>query len=246
MKKPLYIQARMKKLCKNQKLDLETLRWIKEKSKINKISVQHFKKDFIPLDKEKFKIFLPQKNWFYKKEFISNIHGMGHTLRVILNSYIICQLKEYKNYYPILIAASIHDIRRKSDKEDPNHGKRAFMWFKKKNLAIKKQLEPLEIEGISMAIVYHNVPYNKIPKQKLLKFRKYIDILKYADAMDRFRLPKQKWWPSEQYLKLNLDKKIFDLSKYLFYETERLVLEKEFSTKNAIILVGLKMKVLKG
>jgi hypothetical protein len=49
-------------------------------------------------------------------------------------------------------------------------------------------------------------------------------ILKTADALDRFRLPKEKWWPDPARMPLAADG-LFGLCQFITFKTERDALE---------------------
>src|SRR5690606_33857514 len=96
-----------------------------------------------------------------------------------------------KNSKILLLSASIHDLRRVLDTKDEGHGFRADKWFElnhsKYNLNLKKD----EINKICKIVRYHEKDnINSSSKLDL----EYINLFKLADTLDRFRLPKEKWW----------------------------------------------------
>lgn len=243
MKIPLYLKIKEHIFDKLQIIDAPTLRWLKEKQKFDEISIFDIKKTFKPLNKEIFLKFIPHSNWFINSSRRLSIHGESHALRVMLFSYLICNIKNIRNYEKHLISASIHDILRASDINDSNHGEGASKWFLE-NTNLFSNLDDEEIEGISAAIKYHDIDYNLIPKEILLKFGDLIDVLKCADALDRFRLPREDWFPKKELFKINLPDNLFELSKKLIYETEDLIINKNLTPLAAVIQISSKLNLI--
>jgi len=225
-------------------MDLETLGWIKKNARPSFLKIQKIKQDFIPLPIDFFKKLSPKEDWFLRRSSSEGIHGMRHILRVIINSYILCHFYNCPDWYPCAIAASVHDLRRRSDGCDNKHGERAARWFVNTQSPSSRSLSEKDKHNIFYAVKYHDVEYNRIPKQKYLEHKNIIDILKCADALDRFRLPKIKWWPNLSYLKLDLNNNLLELSKYLTYQTEYLAIKKIMPDNQALFQVGLSLGVL--
>ncbi len=243
MKTPLYLKIENHIFDKLQVIDAPTLKWLKEKQGFKKVSIFQIKKTFKPLNKNIFLDFIPSPNWFVNPSRLLSIHGLSHALRVMLFSYIICDIKNIKNYEKYLIPALIHDILREFDIDDPNHGERASRWFLE-NSGLFGNLNKKEIEEISVAIKYHDIEYNFIPEDILLKFGNMIKVLKCADALDRFRLPKENWFPKKEVFKIDLPDKIFELSKRLVYETEDLIINKNLTPFMAVFQISSKLNLI--
>jgi len=194
-------------LPKVQHMDKETLDWIR----LNKPKFKTVLSDKIIHD-DCYRIsssYIPRKVWFSDAKKTDTIHGMRHILRVTIhaiNLALLCSLddQQLKN---VCIAANLHDIRRLNDKGDENHGLRTADWFKSNLVDIKKHYKisfsGKDAEAIYSAIFFHEVPYTDLErKENYKKHKKIVDILKSADALDRYRLPKLKWWIDCEYLKL--------------------------------------------
>lgn len=200
-------KAKKKKLPSEQFMDQETLCWIKEnkpKFKSKKINCNVFdcKKVFFYLNK-----FYPKDNWFIKSKAINTIHGIRHMMRVLIYAVIISDYLKLtqKTTYKLSVASAIHDLRRINDNTDPGHGQRAAEWFIKNNNQIlnffKLKMTKQDIEEIYYIIFFHAQDYQIILNDSnYLKYEKNINIFKTLDALDRYRLPKLKWWIDDRYL----------------------------------------------
>lgn len=243
MKSPLYLRIKYHIFDELQILDVSTIDWLKENQEFKEVNIFEIKKAFKPLDKNLFINLAPHSNWFNNSSRRLSIHGESHALRVILFTYILCSLKNIKNYEKYLVAASIHDVARISDNEDLEHGKRASKWFLD-NLDIFCNLSKEDIEEISESVTYHDINYENIPSSALSKSREMIDIIKCADALDRFRLPKEGWWPKKEFFKIDLPERLFDLANKLVYETESLIVKDSFDPLLSVIQIGSKSSLI--
>ncbi|MHA1804232.1 MAG: hypothetical protein ACTSU4_06805 [Promethearchaeota archaeon] len=200
----------MGKLPRNQYMDAVTLNWIRENEPafnaepLLELNLKLKIEDHL----HEIENYIPQIDWFLILKKKDTIHGLRHVIRVMINSFVLLTLKKkrfetcFKN---ALVASSIHDLRRRSDLMDINHGKRAARWFKNNITLIEKQynisLSSHDIDEIYHAIIFHNIPYSKIEKEKYyLKYKILTDILKTADALDRYRLPSIRLWFKAKYI----------------------------------------------
>lgn len=110
-----------------------------------------------------------------------------------------------------------------NDKNDPEHGFTAAEWFLKNRKLF--DVSSRDAKEIYYAVRYHNIPEKYIPKEIDLKYKRSINLLKCADALDRFRLPKVKWWLNEDYLKIKPPEQLINFAKYLIIETEKYCLK---------------------
>lgn len=204
-KESLFKLAEKKELPHYQFIDTGTIAWIKR----NKPKFKKTKKIKLP-DRETLKRFIPLKNWFLTFRGIDSIHGMRHSLRVAINTILIANSFLYRRKLEnLIIAAVLHDIRRKNDKGDPFHGLRAADWFKKNAILVGKkfkiEFQDNDMEEIYWSIFFHGLHNTNFKNNKnYSKFRKSIDIIRTADALDRYRLPKIKWWFNEELLGLRI------------------------------------------
>ncbi len=188
-------------------MDLNTLLWIEDNKPylasphISGIDLKYVNKYLLTN--------IPQKKWFLSQSEINTVHGLRHTIRVMIYAIILGKQKrllppEIRN---VTIAAAIHDLRRINDKKDYGHSDRAYQWFlNNKDKIYKKRLSnisPRDSESIGSAIFFHDEDYKHIKKNsRYLRSSKIVDILKTADALDRYRLPKVKWWINDRRLSL--------------------------------------------
>lgn len=228
MNQPLYKLAQFKKLPEHQFMDAETLSWISRnipeeiKNIDYSIIKNRFKKKFINLTE-----YAPKIEWFENKLIAKGIHGILHLYRVtsyliILNILLDLKLDENSLYFMGLF----HDIKRLNDKNDISHGKKSAIWIEQNKDMIEKFLNKKISDetfiNISLAISLHDIDCdNKKYTQNQLK---YINILKTSDALDRYRLPKIKWWLNDSYLiiKPPVNIKAFAFNLILYTENNKL------------------------
>lgn len=197
--------AKDKTLPDHQFMDVETLDWIENNNpfvKINGLGRLFMYADVFDI-LNKFRI---DQSWFSCKKEIDSIHGIRHILRVAVNGLNLLQYgfkeEQYRNV--VLVAALCHDIRRENDKSDPDHGKRSAIWFKNNLKLVEKtlvKLENQEIDDVFFSIYYHDADLSdliNLPEYK--SHKRAVDILKVADSLDRYRLPKLKWWINDDHL----------------------------------------------
>tara|TARA_Y100000310_G_scaffold311808_1_gene358463 strand:- start:2229 stop:2942 length:714 start_codon:yes stop_codon:yes gene_type:complete len=218
--KPLYIKLKERKYEKNQILDKESILWLKKKLNL-KVQVRLL--NIAPMREEYLLQYAPKKHWFNLGR-IKTIHGINHALRVIIYSYILCKIHKIDRFEPFLLAASIHDVKRLNDREDINHGKRTSDWFYKSNIKIKKNLSNEEIKEICLAVE---------GKEDKLKIN---SILKCADALDRYRLPKKRWWLKKELVPIPIPKKVINFSRYFTIETEEQIIKGKDPLKTVLNL----------
>ena len=206
--------AQKNNLPEHQLMDTETLAWIinNKPNFVNKKTFLNLSKDEINLIKK----YTPSPNWFLSVNRLNSIHGIRHLIRVAMYT-----LKLHKNIN-LIIAAILHDIRRINDKTDPKHGERAALWFMNNISKITKKfkisLNKDDIKKIYDMILYHDIQFNDTNSDLFY----YINILKTADALDRYCQPKLKWWVSDNYLKLKTSKEMKNFSFNLVVKSEKL------------------------
>lgn len=197
------------KLPLNQFMDLETVNWIKKHRPSFNICTP-------PIDFEanlneylsELKKYIPDPNWFLVLKKKDSIHGMRHILRVVFHSIHLTLLHETQSsrfFKNCLVASSLHDLRRKNDLMDLYHGKRAARWFKKNISLIENQFE-IHLSEEDIKAIYHSMSFHDLPNDSIIKHKKYeqykslTDILKTADALDRYRLPSVRLWFKDKYV----------------------------------------------
>ena len=94
-----------------------------------------------------------------------------------------------------------HDCRRRNDNTDPLHGRRAARWLLCHPHILRGTAARFAQE-IRYAIEVHNDRYDFFDKEhRYFRYGKWVDILKTADALDRYRFPREEWWLSDNFLR---------------------------------------------
>lgn len=161
----------------------------------------------------------------FKEEFFikDNIHGISHNERVaLLACYIgIQEDLNDEELRLVLEAAKYHDIGRGFE---GNHGQYSAIIMDRHKEHIFPNLSDDEINTIKALCHGHSVDDNRyieIAKlygiENIEKFKRLLDIVKDADALDRVRLPGFGQL-EEKYLRTETSKRIIDFSKELFRE----------------------------
>lgn len=160
-----------------------------------------------------------------KEEFFINdsIHGISHNERVALLACYIGIQENLNNeeLRLVLEAAKYHDIGRSFE---GNHGQYSAIIIDRNKEHIFSNLSEDEINTIKALCYGHSVDdkkYIEIAKlygiKNIEKFKRLLDIVKDAGALDRVRLPRFGQL-DEKYLRTETSKRIIDFSKELFRE----------------------------
>lgn len=199
----LYQLAESGDLPLHQYMDEGSLNWIKDNNPFPKKVVTYFNLSIIRI-LDTLVNFTPKHDWFTLPEEVDGLHGLKHIMRVVTYASILSSDKYSKI---ILTASALHDICRLDDKGDHGHAKRAADWFKE-NISLVSEsfqikLSEDEIESVYYSILFHEIPYETIiDDANYIKHKNYIDIVKTADALDRYRLPKLKWWINDNLISI--------------------------------------------
>ncbi|OGZ37927.1 MAG: hypothetical protein A3A94_03210 [Candidatus Portnoybacteria bacterium RIFCSPLOWO2_01_FULL_43_11] len=186
-----------------------------------------------------------ENSWFINNLIKDGIHGFRHVSRVAIHAVFLA-IEHYNEISEneikaLMFAALLHDCRRKNDNADPRHGLRAADWLEKKPEIFPKKLHLLS-PAIHFAISVHNDPYERIFTYSLYKkFKPFVDILKTADALDRYRFPRSDWWFSSKFITLCPGIKNLSLAFDLVIKSETLFLD----TKDNIKSITEALKLLK-
>lgn len=123
----------------------------------------------------------------FKSHMINSYHGIGHTVRVMWNAFLIASIdKTVSNSMlpSVLYASLIHDLGKNSDTEGEIHGENSAILYKSK---IEQLCSQEDAMSILEAVKYHSIDDSKTPLA--VQRNKIWEILKDADALDRSRLP---------------------------------------------------------
>ncbi|MDY0814000.1 hypothetical protein [Kitasatospora purpeofusca] len=174
---------------------------------------------------------VPADTWFAQPRLVDSIHGIRHSARVSLLAGLLAQ--EYgldpDHTAALCTAAAVHDCRRRDDRDDPGHGRRAALWFTRNQQAVTTMLgRELPPPGLSqqaaIAIGLHDVPYPDFTSQQDLAYQRaphLIDLLKAADCLDRYRLPLTRWWPDPSHLRIAIPAWLHPVAFHLVVRSEQ-------------------------
>lgn len=217
--------AEVKKLPLHQYMDIETIEWISEHNPFNNLTL-----NIPPLSIDDLVLlgnYYPPQEWFLASESVKGIHGIRHLMRVGLFCIILVRVMrlapDLKN---LITSAVLHDIRREHDKDDHGHGERAGRWFLNNIETIESQFNVSYSEQdkaeIYWAMCYHDLDHVDFQDgQEYAKHSGIVDCLRAADALDRYRLPKLKWWFNPEMVRLNVGVDIMHFAYQVVLNSER-------------------------
>ncbi|WP_433426398.1 hypothetical protein ACQP1V_42825 (plasmid) [Microtetraspora malaysiensis] len=200
---PLRELAGQRRLPDHQVMDQDTLSWIIA----NRPVVGAAGLPYEPL------LLTPAPAWFLSRRQADSIHGIGHQARVCVLASLLAE--EYRldgdDRAALCVAAAVHDCRRRDDRADPGHGMRAARWLARHADAVTAFFGlPLPVGQVARACVavrLHDVPPTARTSGDRSAYRlapMLAELLKAADALDRYRLPALRWWPDPTYLRVSV------------------------------------------
>lgn len=232
---PLFELVKNGNLPSCQFIDEQTIKWIEDNKPLFFIE-----DEMRLLGKDIIKRFTPANDWFSNKEIINSIHGLRHILRVTILAKLIAVESFYSQKFEnLLVAAAIHDIRRENDNGDLNHGLRAAKWFKFNFRVVEKKFKikftKQDIADIYWIVALHGLPLNSLMKNKnYIRLKDGLDIIRIADALDRYRLPKIKWWINDKIIGYRASPQLKQLAFDLVVESEKKYLNGDDSVKSIL------------
>lgn len=237
-KDPLFKLAKRKRLPTYQSIDAPTVRWIeRNRPKFGATGG-------IGLPSRKIlNRFVPRRDWFLEKRLINSIHGLRHIIRVVIYAFLISSKSSYNGKKEnLMAAAALHDIRRNNDKGDAEHGLRSANWFKKNIGMVSKKFDIKftigDVEEIYWAIRFHELQRSDFTKDKnYSRLKKCVDIVRIADALDRYRLPKIKWWIDEKILGCSVPTRFKRTAFEFVIDSEKNFLNRETSEESVLSLL---------
>ncbi|PYC82766.1 hypothetical protein C7C46_09565 [Streptomyces tateyamensis] len=148
--------------------------------------------------------------WLAEPRLADSIHGHRHGLRTAVLAALLADLHrlDESDTATTVIAAAVHDCQRQHDKDDPGHGSRAAVWLGANADLVWTHFHlrptPTDVIKAATAVRLHEVPYEKFTaddRADHARSAQICDIVKAADALDRYRLPKLSWWPNSRYVR---------------------------------------------
>lgn len=152
-------------------------------------------------DSGKFEAFLERYHQIDtdKLQYGSLTHGKEHTKRVLFNTMVIAELEglSAKDVEVLEYAVQYHDIGRKHDFEDAEHGSSSSEIIDQEALLEDKNLTPEDKNLIKFMVVQHSkskrendMAIQQLPIEQQDRYKKLLDCLKDGDKLDRVRLGK--------------------------------------------------------
>ncbi|SEM67860.1 hypothetical protein [Streptacidiphilus jiangxiensis] len=152
-----------------------------------------------PRDLDRPALFVPARAWFARPQAAESIHGVRHGARVALLVQLLAPAHgvEPGRARALAGAAACHDCRRQGDRTDPGHGRRAADWLTGQADAVVGVFGTEFTDEVLTAVALHDVAHPDFTDQQAGAYRLHhqaVDLLKAADALDRYRLPLERWW----------------------------------------------------
>jgi len=152
--------------------------------------------------------------------FTSRVHGEGHIERVMLHGAFSARDNglSVDDARLLLIACSYHDVGRKSDGYEPNHGYESTLRISGRMIGLE---DPEELKIVLAAVEAHSRPDRDM--EEILRAHKPADwertkniaeLLKDCDGLDRVRLGD--WALNTSYLRRNSAKGYVPFSLFLY------------------------------
>ncbi|MDT0422683.1 hypothetical protein [Streptomyces evansiae] len=147
--------------------------------------------------------------WWADRRLYTSLHGVRHALRTATFAAVLAETNglDDADVATATLAAAVHDCRRHHDRADPGHGARAAVWLAANADTVWNHVGLTAAPRLSVraatAIRLHDIPYEAFTKDDVTDHARtgpIADVLKAADALDRYRLPKLKWWPDTRYV----------------------------------------------
>lgn len=148
--------------------------------------------------------------WWADPRLYTSLHGVRHAMRTAALAAVLAEANGLDDTDTVtaVIAAAVHDCQRRHDKDDRGHGNRAAIWLAANGDAVWGHFgltaTPRRIVQAATAVRLHDVPYEAFTADDQAdhaRTERITDVVKAADALDRYRLPKLKWWPDARYMR---------------------------------------------
>ncbi|MFK0221602.1 hypothetical protein ACIQWN_25845 [Streptomyces vinaceus] len=142
--------------------------------------------------------------WLAEERCLDSLHGIRHSMRTAALAALLAEAAGLSedDTATLVLAAAVHDCRRLHDKDDRGHGARAAIWLTDNADTVWSHFglvaTPSRIMAAATAVRLHDLPYDAFSEDDQADHARaeaVCDLLKAADALDRYRLPKLRWWP---------------------------------------------------
>ncbi|MCR8574590.1 hypothetical protein [Streptomyces sp. Isolate_219] len=148
--------------------------------------------------------------WWADPRLYTSLHGVRHAMRTAALAAVLAEANDLDDAdaATAILAAAVHDCQRRHDKDDHGHGARAAIWLAANAHTVWGHFNltatPRSIVQAATAIRLHDIPYEAFTsddKTDRARAERITDVVRAADALDRYRLPKLKWWPDARYVR---------------------------------------------
>ncbi|MGW8696945.1 hypothetical protein J3S85_07855 [Streptomyces lavenduligriseus] len=148
--------------------------------------------------------------WWADSRLYTSLHGVRHAMRTAALAAVLAEANDLDDAdaATAILAASVHDCQRRHDQDDRGHGTRAAIWLAANADTVWGHFglagTPRRIVQAATAVRLHDIPYEAFTaddKSDHARAEHITDVVKAADALDRYRLPKLKWWPDARYVR---------------------------------------------
>jgi hypothetical protein len=202
--------AARKQLPHHQYTDHATVRWIESNrpefsddspSRLRPTSQRLLYRSAIPAD------------WLAESKISDSLHGIRHGMRTAALAALLAEAAGLgqDDTDTLILAAAVHDCRRFHDKDDHGHGSRAALWLTDNANTVWDHFHliptPRRTDQAATAVRLHDLPYAGFtPDDRAdhTRAEQISDLLKAADALDRYRLPKLSWWPDAAHIRADV------------------------------------------
>lgn len=155
--------------------------------------------------------------WWAEARTTDSLHGIRHATRTAALAALLAETAglDEEETADLVLAAAVHDCGRLHDQDDRGHGRRAASWLVRNAGTVWAHFQltpaPRRIDRAATAVRLHDVPYAAFTRTDEADHARaacLCDLLKAADALDRYRLPKLSWWPDPAHGRVPTD--VFD------------------------------------
>ena len=248
----LIAMAERKQLPRHQFMDAATIEWIAAHRPVLPVGGEIVLRVAPAHARRLLALAAIPRTWFAEPRLADSIHGLRHGMRTAVYAALLAGIAGLGENLTsaLIVGAVVHDCRRLHDQDDTGHGARAAAW-------LETHIGPVtdhfgvggdvvrEFRQAAIAVRLHDIPYGDFGpagEMKRQEAQRATDLLKAADALDRYRLPKLKWWPDARHLRVPLPPHLQRFAYELVLETERAHVEgmsSEVATIQALSARGL-------
>lgn len=198
-----------KQLPRHQYMDRATVRWIAaNRPDLREITVE-------PLPEASQRLLhraAVPAGWWLESRVTGSIHGIRHGMRTAALAALLAQEAgmDEAQTSDLVVAAAVHDGRRVHDQDDRGHGARTSSWLAQNADTVWQHFgltaTTARTNRAAVAVRLHDVPYasfSAADEADYAEAKQLCDMIKSADALDRYRLPKLSWWPDAAHVRLD-------------------------------------------